>query len=351
MQRVSVLVEVPRLLAEAGVDPEPVLRAAGIHAGLLADADGMLPFEQFSELMVQCAEATGRDDFDMVIGASGRSQHLGVLGSYMACGPTLATAVDDIVTNHPRYVRGGGAYLFDTADGDILIGYRTHSPGIRGARHIARGAVAFGYRVFKQMSGVTPKAVHMSLPSPGNSSDYREPFEGTPIRFDAEHFGLLFSRASLRTPNIKADPELRRRLTETINNRWAVHQPDVRERVMRALVPSVFSGMHSLESTARRIGMAPEVLSRELKDKGTSFRELLVEARLEMACQFLTDARMSIAKVAQLLGYSEMSAFTRFFTNARGLSPAEFRRQTELASRSRSVGRTASEDPVDAAAE
>jgi AraC-like DNA-binding protein len=102
----------------------------------------------------------------------------------------------------------------------------------------------------------------------------------------------------------------------------------VRERVMRALVPSVFSGTHSLESTAKRINMTPEGLSRELKELGCSFRELLVEARLEMASQFLTDAKMSIAHIARILGYSEISAFTRFFTTARGVAPAEYRRRS-----------------------
>jgi AraC-like DNA-binding protein len=60
----------------------------------------------------------------------------------------------------------------------------------------------------------------------------------------------------------------------------------------------------------------------------------LVEARLEMASQFLTDARMSIAHIAQVLGYSEISAFTRFFTTARGMSPAEYRRCHSDAARS-----------------
>ncbi len=350
MQRVGVLVEVPRLLAEAGVDPQPVLRSAGIHPGLLADADGMLQYEQFSELLHLCVEATGRDDFDMIIGASGRSQHLGVLGTYMACGPNLGSAINDLVTNHPRYVRGGGPYLLDSGDGDVMVGYRAHSPGLRGASLISRGAVAFGYAIFRQISGVTPKAIHISLPPPTDLHGYELAFHCTPIHFNADHFGALFSRASLKTPNIKADGELRRHLANTIAARWAVHQPDVRERVMRALVPCVFSGTHSLESTARRINMTPEGLSRELKEQGASFRELLVAARLEMASQFLTDARMSITQIAQILGYSEISAFTRFFTTARGTSPAEFRRQHATAVQISPARPLSTEEHVDGSA-
>jgi AraC-like DNA-binding protein len=327
MQRVGVLVEVPRLLHGMGVDPDPVIRSAGLHPGQLADIDGIISFDHFSELIVHCVAASGRDDFDLLVGASGRSEHLGVLGRYMACGPTFGSTLDDLLSNHPRYVRGAGAYLLDLGNGDLLAGYRTHQPGIRGASYIARGATAFGYAVFKEVSGVVPKAVLMSLPEPASLEAYEAVFASTPVSFNAPHFGLVFSRSSLRTANLKADPELRRMLADAIAARWALHQPDVRERVLRALVPSVFSGTHSLESTARRIGMAPEALSRELKELGCSFRDLFTEAKLEMAGQFLTDARMSIAEVAQVLGYSEISAFTRFFTSGRGVAPAQWRRK------------------------
>lgn len=339
MQRVGVLVELPRLLRDVGVDPEPVIRSAGLHPGQLADTDGFIPFDLFSELLVQSIAAAGREDFDLLVGASGRCEHLGVLGRYMACAATFGSALDDLLSNHPRYVRGAGAYLLDLGDGDLLVGYRTHRPGIRGASPIARGATAFGYSVFREVSGVLPKAILMSLPAPASLAGYQAVFGSTPVQFNAQHFGLVFSRSSLRTPNLKADPELRRMLGDAIAARWAAHQPDVRERVMRALVPSVFSGTHSLESTARRIAMTPEALSRELKELGCSFRDLYAEAKLEMAGQFLTDARMSIAQVAHILGYSEISAFTRFFTAGRGVAPAQWRR-------SRSHGEAAALPPL-----
>lgn len=328
MQRVGVLVEVPRLLREAGVDPDPVLRRAGLHPGLLADVEGMLELSRAAALVMACISATRRDDFDLAIGASACPHHLGVMGTFMACGPTLGSALDDIVTNHPRYVRGGGPYLLDLGDDDILVGYRTHDPGLRGASRVSRTALAFGHAVFGRVSGVTPKAVLVSLPQPDDVAAFRSHFGDTPVQFSAQHYGLVYSRGSLKTPLPGHDAELREQLAQTIAARWAVHQPDVRERVLRALVPSVFSGTHSLESTARRIGVSPDALTRDLKDKGTSFRDLLGEARLEMASQFLTDARMSVSDIAQALGYSEMSAFTRFFTMARGMSPTEYRRRT-----------------------
>jgi AraC-like DNA-binding protein len=326
MQRIGVLVELPRLLREAGIDPAPVFTAAGVHPGLLSDIDGILPFDQFASLVVRSIEATGNESFDLRIGSSARLSHLGVLGSYMSCGPTLGSAINDIVTNHSRYVRGGGPYLFDLGDGDLLIGYRTHRPDVPGARHIARAAVAFGYAIFKEVSGVTPRFVHLSRHEPVELGDYLAAFGRTSARYNSEHFGLAYSRESLQAPSLKADPELRRQLGKMISARWEGLQPDIRERVMRTLVPSVFSGTSTLEATAALLNMTPDALSRELRECRTTFRDLLAAARTEMAAQLLVDTTMSISQISHVLGYSEISAFTRFFKAARNVSPTEWRR-------------------------
>jgi AraC-like DNA-binding protein len=57
------------------------------------------------------------------------------------------------------------------------------------------------------------------------------------------------------------------------------------------------------------------------------------EARFEVASQLLRDTRVSVGSLAQILGYSEVSAFTQFFTSVAGLSPSEWK-QGELARKS-----------------
>lgn len=325
MQRVGVITEIPRLLRKAGVDPAPVLAAAGIHPHMLDDMENLLTFEQYSELAVQTVAATGDEDFLMKAGAEARPDHLGILGRYMATGPNLASVLTDLVANHPRYVRGGGPYLISLKNGDLLIGYRTHLPGIRAAHLIARASLAFGLSVFRHLTGVEPSTVLVSIPRPEDTSAYDQIFGNALIKFDAEHFALVYPQRSLTTRTTAADPELRRQLHDTITLRWAMRQPDLRERVLRILVPSVFSGGQLLEETAEKLGMTPVTLHRGLKRQGCTFRDLLKEARFEMASQFLIDARMSIAQIAEVLGYSEVSAFNRFFASQCGLPPAKWR--------------------------
>jgi AraC-like DNA-binding protein len=94
---------------------------------------------------------------------------------------------------------------------------------------------------------------------------------------------------------------------------------------MRVLVPSVLAGTLSLKATADLLVMHPRTLNGALQTRGLSFRDAVNEARFEMACQLLRDTRFGVGSLAQILGYSEVSAFTRFFTSMSGQSPSDWK--------------------------
>jgi AraC-like DNA-binding protein len=148
--------------------------------------------------------------------------------------------------------------------------------------------------------------------------------------FEAEHFGVIYSRAALAKAIPTADPVSHAEIRKFVAERWHFLQPDILDRVMRVLVPSVLAGAPSLKATADLLVMHPRTLNRALEKLGFSFRDAVNEARFEMASQLLRDTRVSVGSLAQILGYSEVSAFTRFFTGMAGRSPSEWK-QAELA--------------------
>ncbi|PZF76235.1 hypothetical protein DK847_13615 [Aestuariivirga litoralis] len=325
MQRVGVLVELPRVLREHGADPDQVLMEVGVAASLLSDPDNHIPMIQVCDLAACCAEATGQDGFWMKLGTEVRLHHMGVIGELMSCASNLREALADLVMLHPRYAEGGGPYLMNWGDDALLIGYRLHLPHRRGATHMARGAVSFGFHLVQQLSGATAREVLVSLPPPTDRTPYAGIFGAAKLRFGAHHFGLVYDREALQTPMQAADPAVRQGRLAAAAQWLQSQQPDLGERVMRVLVPSVLAGGISLAEASERLGTTPATLVRDLRRQGTSFRKLLNRTRFEMAGQFLLDTRMSIAEVAATLGYSEISAFNRFFAGIGGAPPAEWR--------------------------
>jgi AraC-like DNA-binding protein len=71
--------------------------------------------------------------------------------------------------------------------------------------------------------------------------------------------------------------------------------------------------------------MSVRTLHRSLAAEGTTYRELLDQLRCDLATRHLADDRISIAEIAFLLGFSEISAFHRAFRRWTDRTPAEFR--------------------------
>ncbi len=327
LQRVGALTELPRLLSEMNVDPDALLASLGLDRAALSDIEGRLPFPVVSQLMLKCGEVAGRDDFALVLGASSQLHHLGIIGNLLSTAPDLGSALAEFVANHPRYVRGAGVYLTDWADGEILIGHRVYSPGLRGAALFSAAALAFGRVVFAELNGVEPIRVLFSLPPPTDLSPYRRTFGRAKLVFEAEHFGLVYPRSALAKPIPTADAFVHGEIRRFAAERWNFLEPDILDRVMRVLVPSVLAGTPSLARTADLLVMHPRTLNRALQARGFSFRDAVNEARFEMASQLLRDTRVSVGSLAQILGYSEVSAFTRFFTSMSGLPPSEWKQR------------------------
>ena len=94
------------------------------------------------------------------------------------------------------------------------------------------------------------------------------------------------------------------------------------------------SGTPTLDNVARELRMSGRSLQRKLQARGLSFQGLLDETRLTLAKDYLRDGHLQLTEVAQMLGYSEQSAFNHAFRRWTGISPRKFR-QVRLAVGSR----------------
>jgi AraC-like DNA-binding protein len=81
----------------------------------------------------------------------------------------------------------------------------------------------------------------------------------------------------------------------------------------------------TLADVASHLGLSRQTLSRRLQDRGTSFQAVKDDLRRDHAIAMLTGSDRSIAEIAELLGYSEPSAFARAFRAWTGVSPGRYR--------------------------
>lgn len=78
----------------------------------------------------------------------------------------------------------------------------------------------------------------------------------------------------------------------------------------------------TLDRMAASFGMSERTLRRKLVDEGMSFRDLLDRVRKDMCNLYFMEDTRSLGEIALLLGYSDLSAFTRAYKNWTGTPPS-----------------------------
>jgi AraC-like DNA-binding protein len=97
-------------------------------------------------------------------------------------------------------------------------------------------------------------------------------------------------------------------------------------QVERAIVPVLHTGTVSAEAIARQLGYSGQGLYRALRAEGQTFEELHAALRHRFALGYLAQGRASLKEIAYLLGYSDVSAFSRAFKRREGAAPGGYRR-------------------------
>lgn len=154
-------------------------------------------------------------------------------------------------------------------------------------------------------------------------------FFGSKIKFGANMDEVKFSRSIRNIAVVFSDPYLNKLLVEYCEEALAGRR--VRssfgtgvESTIALLLPH---GEARMNDVARKLGVSPKTLARRLASEGLTFGGLLREVRIHLANRHLADKELSISKIAWLLGYQHVSAFTSAFKRWTGRGPRIARRE------------------------
>ena len=81
------------------------------------------------------------------------------------------------------------------------------------------------------------------------------------------------------------------------------------------------------EEIASRLGMSVRTMRRRLADQGLNFNSVRTDVRMHIAMRYLTTTSISIERIAEYVGYSDQTTFTRAFREWKGQTPNEIRQQ------------------------
>ena len=97
------------------------------------------------------------------------------------------------------------------------------------------------------------------------------------------------------------------------------------EKVRQLIYDLLPSGRCSVEQVASRLSMKPRTLRRYLAREGETCSSIVDGVRVDLARRYVEDEGRSLSEVSDLLGFSALSSFSRWFGTRFASSPTRWR--------------------------
>lgn len=304
----------------AGVDPAPLLAAAGLPPHI----DAPVGNAAYGRLWRAIAAATG-DEFFGLAARPMRPGAFALMCDAALHGETLEQALRRallflrVVLDDPAgrlFVHEGQAEirLTDAGPPRIAFAYRTYWLLLMGV-----ACWLIGRRI-------PLRRVDFACPAPENRQDYHR-FFGAPVHFGQPATRLSFDAAYLALPPIRSPRALRAFLRGSPANILVRYRHDqgITAKIRARLRDRPTAEWPGFEELAAAFDLSPATLRRRLRAEGQSFAALRDEMRAARAQALLRAGTRTVAEIATDLGYSEPSAFHRAFRKWTGQSPGAFR--------------------------
>jgi AraC-like DNA-binding protein len=310
------------LALRLGLDPYKIAAEAGVPGGALADPDMRVPARGIDRMFSLAAERSGAEDFGLRIAENRRLSNLGPIGLVVREQPTLRKALTQLA----RYIwLQNDAYTASVEEIDDIAVLSLGAPPWVG-RQICELSLGVAMRTIRDLvgEGWRPQEVRFTHPAPARLDVHRRVFGVTPL-FEQDFLALVIDRADLDAPIAQADPAMARQLVRYLEQIAAGRGTSLGDKVREMIVILMPSGGCTVERVARRLAMDRRTLHRHLVAEGLTFSELMNAARREAAEALLARSDRPFQSVAELVGFSSLSAFAHWFRRQFGRTASDYR--------------------------
>jgi AraC-like DNA-binding protein len=313
------------LARTVGLDPNRLLAAVNIPASSLDTPEMMIPARAVGRLLELAAAASQTENFGLRLAATRHLSNLGAVALVAREEPTAGKALGTVI-RYQRLLNAGAVLRMDRDEGAALISIVAAGRAPAQARQANELIIGVVFRLLQALLGPAwrPQRVCFVHDAPGDLSLHRKLF-GTRVVFGAESNGIVCDGVDLDRPRPGSDASLtravRRYLDELLDSQSNMLADKVRE-TMVALLPS---NQCTLDHVATRLGLEPRTLQRRLARESEHFASLLTQVRASLALQYVANPTRPLGSIAVLLGFSELSAFTRWFKTTFHCSPSAHR--------------------------
>jgi len=313
------------LARSLGLDSARLLKAVGLDPRSIADPDSRIPLKALVQLLELSASASGAEDFGLRLSELREFTNLGPVSLVAREEPFVRGALGVFVGYLHLHIDGLRVDLSEQ-DGQATLALDLDLGEPLAMRQAIELAVGVLYRILVQLLGSRWQAelVAFAHGRPRGATAHRRVFGGR-IEFDHDLTGIVCRSRDLDRPNPMANPAFRRYAQHYLHLIDRPNAATTRDQVRQMMLALLPAGRCSLKAIAHDLGIDRQTVHRHLVASGTTYSALLHEVRGELAGRYVAEGDRRLADIADVLGFSETSAFSRWFRGRFGMSPRAWR--------------------------
>jgi len=168
--------------------------------------------------------------------------------------------------------------------------------------------------------------VCLNYPAPEHARLYEEMFH-CPVRFMASGNYMSLDARFFNLPVITANRSVYEYCTKFCEEMLeGLKKSDQFVDQIRNIIMTSISRFLKIGEMARELGMSTRSLNRRLQERNISYKKILNEVRVDLSKRYLKNTNLSIDQIADLVGFSETTAFRKAFKIWAGISPSKQRK-------------------------
>ncbi|MBH0776609.1 AraC family transcriptional regulator [Nocardia bovistercoris] len=322
-ERFSVDPAVKAFIHDLRLSPATVLRRARLPEGMFGSAPVALTPAEYYRLWSALEAEAGDRNLAVEVGKALSVEIFSPPILAALCSPDLALAARRIAEFKPLI----GPLRIGVASDAAGLTVTCHWPdGPRPPDVLTMSELVFWVALARIGTRRHIRPTGVVVPVPPIDRHELEHYFGAPV-IAGNTYAVRFSRADADRVFLTENeqmwrffaPELRRRLSDLEAS------ASVTDRVRAALTEMLPAGDSSMTTVTNRLAVSQRTLQRQLRDEGTTYKDVLADTRRTLATHYLDRADLSPAEIAYLLGYDDTNSFYRAFRTWTGTTPRTMR--------------------------
>ncbi|WP_426435874.1 AraC family transcriptional regulator [Bradyrhizobium genosp. P] len=323
--RSAVLSNYIEVARAAGLDPYRMTAEFHLPPASLTDPEVKVSAAAVGRLLEESAARSGKLDFGLRLADQRTVANLGALALLVREQPTIRKALDVLVGYMFLHSESLSLNMREQ-NGDVILSLTIEVERPVPIRQGIELGIGFLHRSFQQLfrERWKPESICFAHSAPAKKDAYRK-FFGTDVRFNQDFNGIICAARDIDAAVPAVDTRMARYVQQYLDTLAARRNSSMSASVRECIYTMLPSGLCSADSVAARLGVDRRTVHRHLAHEDKTFSSIMDAVRAELVTRYIENRDRPLASVAELLGFSALSAFSRWFRNQFGCSVSEWR--------------------------